>query len=256
MKRFMSQVDFKHSAKAVLATMAVVMLLTTTGCANSLTSGGLGGATVTRVEASELPGPQGQLGADQHYNYRIGAYDKLSVDVLGIDQLSDRRITADGNGAITLPIAGVVNLNDLTIGEASDRLAQQLRAGHVRNPRVAVNLQESVSRFVTIDGEVEQPGNYPMVADMTLMRGVAAAKGATDFAKLREVVIHRTVNGRQMIALYDLAAIRRGAYTDPILYPNDVVVVGDSPARRLLQQFVSIAPLFVSPLITVLDRNN
>ncbi len=253
MKRFMSHVQFK---KAAFAGVAALMLLTTAGCANSLTKGGLGGATVTRVESGELPGPQGQLGADQRYSYRIGPYDKLSVDVLGIEQLADRRVTADGNGEIVLPIAGVVDLNNLTIGEASDRLTQQLRAGHVRNPRVAVNIQEAVSRFVTIDGEVEQSGNYPMVADMTLMRGVAAAKGATEFAKLREVVIHRTVNGKQMIALYDLAAIRRGAYPDPILYPNDVVVVGDSPSRRLLQQFVSVAPLFISPLIAVLDNNN
>ncbi len=253
MKRFMSHVEFR---KAALAGVAALMLLTAGGCANSLTKGGLGGATVTRVETDELPGPQGQRGPDQHYNYRIGPYDKLSVDVLGIEQLADRRVTADGNGAIVLPVAGVVDLNDLTIGEASDRLTQQLRAGHVRNPRVAVNIQEAVSRFVTIDGEVKQPGNYPMVADMTLMRGVAAAKGATEFAKLREVVIHRTVNGQQMVALYDLQAIRRGAYSDPVLYPNDVIVVGDSPSRRLLQQFVSIAPLFISPLIAVLDNRN
>lgn len=253
MKRVMSQDNFK---KAALVGIAAAMLMATGGCSNSLTAGGLGGTTVTRLDTGELPGPEGQLGADQRYNYRIGPYDKLSVDVLGIEQLADRRVTADGNGTIVLPVAGVVDLNNLTIGEASDRLTQQLRAGHVRNPRVAVNIQEAVSRFVTIDGEVEQPGNYPMIADLTLMRGVAAAKGATDFAKLREVVVHRTVNGRQMIALYDLAAIRRGAYSDPVLYPNDVVVVGDSPSRRLLQQFVSIAPLFVSPLITILNNGN
>ncbi|WP_037515061.1 polysaccharide biosynthesis/export family protein [Sphingopyxis sp. LC81] len=250
----MSQVDFRSFAKASVASLAAMLLLTTTACTKSMTSGGLGGSTVTRVDASELPGPEGQVGDAQHYSYRIGPYDKLIVDVLNIEQLSDRRVTADGDGAISLPVAGVVNLNNLSIAEANARLAQQLRAGHMRNPRVAVNLEESVSRFVTIDGEVEQPGNYPIVGGMTLMRGVAAAKGATDFAKLREVVIHRNVKGSQMIALYDLAAIRRGAYTDPILYPNDIIVVGDSPSRRLLQQFVSIAPLFVSPLIAVLDN--
>ncbi|WP_286750146.1 polysaccharide biosynthesis/export family protein [Sphingopyxis sp. SCN 67-31] len=250
----MSQVDFRHFVKAAVTGAAVTLLLTTAGCANSLTAGGLGGASVTRVDASELPGPDGQVGSEQHYSYRIGPYDKLIVDVLGIEQLSDRRVTADGDGAISLPVAGVVNLNNLTLAEAMERMTQQLRAGHVRNPRVAINLQESVSRFVTVDGEVEQPGNYPMIGDMTLMRGVAAAKGATDFAKLREVVIHRTVQGRQMVALYDLAAIRRGAYSDPVLYPNDVVVVGDSPSRRLLQQLVTVAPLFISPLIAILDN--
>lgn len=225
------------------------------GCTgNSLSAGGLGSTTVTRVEANELPGPEGQLGAEQGYIYRIGPYDKLIVDVLAVDGMVNRHITVDGAGNIALPVAGPVTVNDLTISEATDRISEQLRAGHMRNPRVAVNLEESVSRFVTVDGEVTQPGNYPVVAGMTLMRGVAAARGATEFAKLKEVVIHRKVNGRQMIALYDLAAIRRGAYADPVLYPSDIVVIGDSPGRRLMQQLLQAAPLLVSPLVAVLDN--
>lgn len=255
MMRSMPQAGFKKDFRLAFVSATVLLSLTVAGCAGGgLTKGGIGGATVTRVESSELPGPQGQVGADQGYVYRIGPYDKLIIDVLGFEQLTDRRVTADGDGNIVLPVAGVVNMNDLTVGEATERVTQQLRAGHMRYPRVSVNLEESVSRYVTIDGEVEQSGNYPIVGGMTLMRGVAAAKGATEFAKLQEVVIHRNVQGRQMIALYDLAAIRRGAYADPILYPNDVVVVGDSPSRRLMQQLVAIAPLFISPLVAVLDN--
>jgi polysaccharide export outer membrane protein len=205
---------------------------------------------------AELPGPQGQIGAEQSYDYKVGPFDKLIVDVMGIEDLADRRVTVDGSGNISLPIAGVVHVSGLSLGEATSRIIKQLRAGHVRNPRVAVNLEQSVSNFVTVDGEVAQPGNYPILQGMTLMRAVAAARGATEFARLREVVIHREVNGRQMIALYDLAAVRRGAYADPVLYPNDIVVVGDSPGRRLFQQIVSVSPLFVSPLVAVLDNNN
>ena len=254
--RFMREAILKQCFRVSVVGAMAIMSVSLAGCAKSLASGGVGGPTVTRVEASERPGPDGQLGADQGYVYRIGPYDKLIVDVLGIEELSNRHVTADGSGNIAVPVAGVVNIDNLTLGEATDRVVQQLRAGNMRNPRVAVNLEESVSRFVTIDGEVRQAGNYPIVAGMTLMRGVAAARGATEFAKLREVVIHRKVNGRQMIALYDLGAIRRGAYADPLLYPNDIVVVGDSPGRRLLQQFVQVAPLFVSPLVAVLDNNN
>ena len=232
------------------------MAVLVAGCTQSLAGKGLGGPTVTRVDISELPGPNGQTGPDQKYQYTIGPFDKLIVDVLGFDQLSARGVTADGSGYIVLPIAGEIRLDGLSLGVASERIAEKLRQGHVRNPQVAVNLEESVSKFVTIDGEVEQPGNYPILSGMTLMRAVAQAKGATDFAQLREVVIHRSVEGRQMIALYDLAAIRRGAYADPILYPHDIVVVGDSPGRRLFQQIVTVSPLFVSPLIAVLDNRN
>lgn len=236
--------------------LTIALAVTVAGCGQGIVGKGLGGPTVTRVDLSELPGPGGELGADQIYVYRIGAFDKLVIDVMGFSELKDRRVTVDGSGNVTIPIAGVVHVAGLSIGQATNRITEQMRAGYVRNPQVAVNLEQSVSNFVTVDGEVQQPGNYPIIAGMTLMRAVAGARGATEFAQLREVVIHRKVDGRQMIALYDLAAIRRGAYADPILYPNDIVVVGNSPGRRLLQQIVSISPLFVSPLVAVLDNNN
>jgi polysaccharide export outer membrane protein len=246
----------KSPVKTASSFAVIALAMMVAGCSQGLVGKGLGGPTVTRVDTAELPGPQGQTGGDQGYSYNVGPFDKLIIDVMGIEQLTDRRVTVDGSGNITLPIAGVVHVAGLSLGGASDRITEQLRAGYVRHPQVAVNLEQSVSNFVTIDGQVQQPGNYPIIAGMTLMRGVAAARGASEFAQLREVVIHRTVNGRQMIALYDLAAVRRGAYADPVLYPHDIVVVGDSPGRRMLQQIVSISPLFVSPLVAVLDSNN
>lgn len=246
----------KTGVKMAPRVAAIALAVLLAGCAQGLVGNGLGGPTVTRVDTAELPGPQGQTGAEQSYDYKVGPFDKLIVDVMGIADLADRRVTVDGSGNISLPIAGVVHVSGLSLGEATSRITEQLRAGYVRNPRVAVNLEQSVSNFVTVDGEVAQPGNYPILPGMTLMRAVAAARGATEFARLREVVIHREVNGRKMIALYDLAAVRRGAYADPILYPNDIVVVGDSPGRRLFQQIVSVSPLFVSPLVAVLDNNN
>lgn len=244
----------KLSVLGASQAIALALALTVAGCTSGGIGQNLGGPTVTRVDVNELPGPNGQVGADQVYRYTIGPFDKLIIDVLGISELSDRKITVDGSGNITLPVAGVVHVADLSLGEATDKIVSQLRAGYVRNPQVAVNLQEAVSSYVTVDGEVDQPGNYPIVPGLTLMRAVAGAKGTTDFARLREVVVHRTVNGRQMIALYDLAAIRRGAYGDPVLYPNDIVVVGDSPGKRLFQQIIAVSPLFISPLIAILDN--
>ncbi|MBC7042118.1 polysaccharide export protein, partial [Salmonella enterica subsp. enterica serovar Enteritidis] len=80
---------------------------------------------------------------------------------------------------------------------------------------------------------------YPVNGRMTLMRAVATAKGTTEFAKLDDVVIFRTVNGQKMAALYNLKAIRQGAYDDPEVFANDVVVVGDSPARRLFKDILT-----------------
>ena len=64
-------------------------------------------------------------------------------------------------------------------------------------------------------------------------------------------MILRTVDNQRMAGLYDLGAIRRGAYVDPPIYANDVVIVGDSPERRLFRDIVSLAPLVAAPLVAV-----
>ena len=56
-----------------------------------------------------------------------------------------------------------------------------------------------------------------------------------------------------MAALYNLRAIRSGAYGDPEVFANDVVVVGDSKARRMFKDALQILPTLTSPLILLLQ---
>lgn len=181
--------------------------------------------------------------------------DRLVIDVVGFENLTGRRLQVDAAGGISVPIAGTVEVGGLTPAEAEDRIEQRLRAAYVRAPQVSVNVEESLSRYVTVDGEVTQPGNYPLVNNMTLMRSVAAARGAGQFARLEHVVLFRTVNGQRMAALYDLQAIRRGAYADPRVYAQDVIVVGNSPARRIFNDLIQASTLLTGPLIAILNNN-
>jgi polysaccharide export outer membrane protein len=88
---------------------------------------------------------------------------------------------------------------------------------------------------------------------MTLMRAIATAKGLDEFANQSDVVVFRTVEGQKLAALYNLKAIRRGAYEDPEIFANDVVVVGDSSARRLFRDIIQASPLLTTPLIVALQ---
>jgi polysaccharide biosynthesis/export protein len=129
-----------------------------------------------------------------------------------------------------------------------------LRSGGVRRPQVTVNVKEELSQTLTVDGQVKEPGIYPVIGQMTLLRAVAAAKGPDEYAKLTDIVIFRTVSGQKMAGLYNLKAIRRGAYADPEVYANDVIVVGDSPARRLFKDSLAVLPNVLTPLIVLLRR--
>ena len=207
------------------------------------------------VDSLSLPPPDAGDLLTGRRTYLIGAFDKVSVEVFGVPELS-RQVQADANGRIALPLIGSLDVVGTTPEDLGTRIAGLLRGRYVRNPQVTVNLIETVSQVVTVDGQVQEPGLYPVLGRMTLMRAVATAKGLSEFAKLNDVVVFRSVKGQRMAALYDLAAIRRGAYGDPEIFANDVIIVGDSPARRLFKDFVSVTPLLAAPIIALVQSRN
>lgn len=222
------------------------------GCASTPPLGG--GAGITVLDTAVLPQPEGATLSDGARPYLIGPGDELLVDVLGIDTLSARKITTDGNGRLSVPMAGVVEANGLTVAEIEAKIAQQMKAGFVRNPIVSVNLSEARSRRVTVDGQVRRPGQFPVVGRMTLMQAVSLAEGTSEFAKLQDVVIFRTLGDKRYAALYNMAAIRRGNYADPEIFPDDIVLVGESTGRRMFQTIVTAATLVASPIVALIQR--
>lgn len=210
------------------------------------------GPHLTLAPTGVLPPPDGRGVESSARPYRIGPFDKLAVNVFNVPDLS-QTVQADASGRISLPLVGVVEAAGNTPEELATEIAGRLRGRYIRDPQVTVNLEETVSQVVTIDGQVTQPGLYPVIGRMTLMRAVATARGTTEFARLSDVVVFRTVGDQRMAALYNLGAIRRGTYPDPEIYADDVVVVGDSPARRLFRDLLQAAPLLVTPIVALLQ---
>ncbi len=160
----------------------------------------------------------------------------------------------DAGGRIAMPLIGVIDAGGKTAAELAYDIEEQLSGRYVRDPNVTVNIVSSVSQVVTIDGQVVEPGLYPVTNQMTLLRAVASARGLSEFADEDDVVVLRTVQGQRIAGLYNIEAIRRGLYDDPPIYANDLVVVGDSPQRRLFRDFISLAPLLAAPIVAVLQR--
>lgn len=202
---------------------------------------------------TELPVPsRGDLVAQDRLAL-VGPLDNLSVSVFGVPELS-REMQVDAGGRIAMPLIGAIDAGGKTAAELARDIEHQLSGRYVRRPNVTVNIISSVSQVVTIDGQVVEPGLYPVTNQMTLLRAVASARGLSEFADEDDVVILRTVEGKRIAGLYNLGAIRRGLYDDPPIYANDLVVVGDSPQRRLFRDFVGVAPLLAGPIIALLQR--
>lgn len=229
--------------------VSIIVAASLTGCAGTPPLQSSTRLTVI-PDSQGLPAPNRSDLAAADRPALIGPLDTISVDIFNIPELS-REMQVDASGRIAMPLVGTVDARNKTADELAQMIEAALQGRYVRNPQVTVNIKSSVSQVVTVDGEVKEPGLYPVTNQMTLMRVIASAKGLSEFAKEEQVVILRTVDSHRMAGLYDISAIRRGAYADPPIYANDVVIIGDSPQRRLFRDFVSLAPLIAAPLVAI-----
>lgn len=204
------------------------------------------------VEYSALPEPTRLDMTAPTRPFLIGPFDKLKIDVFGVEDL-EREVQTDASGRFSYPLIGMVDASGRTPEELKVDIEQRL-ARFVRDPQVSVNLAANVSQAITVEGEVKEPGIYPVMGNMTLVKAVATAGGTGELASLDDVVVFRKVDGQRYIALYNLQAIRRGNYADPEIYPNDVVIVGESTTRRLFRDIIAGVPAILTPVIAIAGR--
>jgi polysaccharide export outer membrane protein len=176
-------------------------------------------------------------------DYQIGLYDVLDINVFEIDDLH-RQVQVDGSGRIVLPLIGEVQAQGRTPLQLADDLRVKLDARYVNNARVEVQVRQSQSEHVTVDGAVNEAGVFPLKGRVTLMQAVAMAKGPMGAdANVHKVSIFRTVDGRWSRTQYDLAKIRSGKIEDPEIEPRDVVVVAGSRKQDILRTLGTILPV-------------
>lgn len=199
---------------------------------------------VTALET--LPEPRGD------FMYQIGPQEVLQIDVIGSELLSGKFLT-DEFGRVQFPLLGYVEIGGKSPTKAAAMIADGLRGGYVNNPQVRIVPEEFPVPTISVGGQVKQAGSYPAMGSQTLIRMINAAGGMDEFAKEDDVLVFRTVDGENYIGLYNMEAIQRGNYDDPRLFPNDIVMVGDSAGRRRLEQFLQFVPL-VTAASVIIDR--
>lgn len=136
--------------------------------------------------------------------YVLDAGDKLRVVVFGQEGLSNS-YAVDGSGKISMPLIGSVEARGRTTSELGTTIATRLRAGFVREPHVAVEVETHRPFFIL--GEVVTAGQYPYVNGMTVETAVAIAGGFSPRAFKSHATVGRLVDGQMVHA------------TVPVSYP-------------------------------------
>jgi polysaccharide export outer membrane protein len=125
----------------------------------------------------------------QRPDYVVGAQDVLKVSVFDEPQLSGS-FRVDTDGSFTYPFVGRVKAVGQTLRSIETELARMLGDGYVKNPQVAIEVEQYRTRHYFVVGEVRTPGRYPLGVDMTLIEGLAQAGSTTATAGSEVLILH------------------------------------------------------------------
>jgi polysaccharide biosynthesis/export protein len=147
--------------------------------------------------------------------YRLDAGDRLRVVVYGQEGLTNT-YAIDAGGAITLPLIGSVAARGRTPAGLAAEISAKLRNGYIREPSVAVEIESYRPFFIL--GEVQAPGQYPYVPNMSVESAVAIAGGFSPRARRDSVTLTHTDASGPMRVVVPLGTP---------LSPGDTVQVGE-----------------------------
>jgi len=114
--------------------------------------------------------------ADDGKAYTLGAGDKLRITVYNETDLSGE-FEVSGQGSISVPLLGQVQVLGKTTAEAQAILTQKYGKDYLVNPSVSIEVLNYRPFFII--GEVNHPGSYPYQNGMTVINAVALAGGYT-----------------------------------------------------------------------------
>ena len=169
-------------------------------------------------------------------DYRIGEQDLLEIKVFDVEEL-DQVVRVAGDGSITMPLLGRLEVAGLTKTEVEEMIAALLADQFVRDPQVTVFIKEYESRKVAVSGAVREPGTYEMLGDKTLLEMVSMAGGLDKELGEEIIIFRRNETGTERIAVdLDRLVYRADPEVNIDVLPGDIIYV---PTIELMRIFVS-----------------
>lgn len=151
-------------------------------------------------------------------------YNSGNIEPYGASLIS---YSIDKEGYLHLPVIGSLSVKDKTLAQVSEMIRISL-ANILSQPVISVKL---VNRYVSVLGEVEDPGHYAFAQDkLTIFDALGLAGDITEYGNRKEVILTRNENGKNIRTNLDLSRsdILESSYY--YLRPNDMVYV--KPLRK------------------------
>ncbi|MBM3319438.1 MAG: polysaccharide export protein [Candidatus Eisenbacteria bacterium] len=162
--------------------------------------------------------------------YRLVARDQFSVRFVNQPSMNGE-FTVRPDGMVSFDLLGDLPVAGLTLRELA-RTLEELYAVYLRDPMINIVVRSFENQLFFVLGEVNRPGQYPLLPPLTLSQAIAHAGSWTDNARMENVMVIRMREDRSAFAFkVNLKeALKRAPEADPFLTHMDIVYV---PAGRV-----------------------
>ncbi len=196
--------------------------------------------------------------------YIIGPGDVLELRLFDVPELSGE-ITVLNDGSVSLPLAGVVMMNGLTLQQAAEK-TQSLLESQLLRPELQLRVIKPRPIRVSVVGAVERPGLYSLTTRETsqtegnpittisglptVVDAIQKAGGITQQANLRSVLLQRRLPGNPIrfkitrLNLLDLV-LEGDQQQNPFLFDGDTIKLEraeENPAESLELAAANLSP--------------
>lgn len=170
------------------------------------------------------------IGTATAHELLLGPGDELKIAVYNnLDLAVQTRVGEDG--MITFPLLGQVNVAGISVAAAEKKIAQALETGgFLVKPQVNIYVSLMQSQQMSVLGQVNHPGRFPVDGHQTIMDMVAMAGGiGNDGGEIISLI--RKENGTTTKQNLDISEISHNV--DSLLslevMPGDVIYVDRAP---------------------------
>src|SRR5512133_1307610 len=163
--------------------------------------------------------------------YKLGPGDAIKVQVYQNPDLTVEARVSE-NGSISYPLIGAVPVGGMSISAAERRIEQALKAKDIlKQPQVSIVLLQVRGNQVSVLGQVQRPGRFPLETTTVRVSDMLAAAGGVTPTGDDVLVVTGARDGKPFRKSIDIPALFASTRSDDdiVLVPGDTLYVGKAP---------------------------
>jgi polysaccharide export outer membrane protein len=187
--------------------------------------------------------------------YRLGAGDAVRISVYQSPDLTLETRIGEA-GVVSYPLLGNVKIGGLTVSAAEKLIGDGLKSGNfVKSPQVSVLVTQVRGNQVSVLGQVNRPGRFPIEATDLRLSDLLALAGGIAVTGADTAILVGTRDGKPTRKEIELSSIfRTAAREDDIQVLNgDVVYVERAPIVYIYGEVQRPGPMRLERGLTVMQ---